>query len=48
MENQEKFYQWLLSLGNIHTADSERMSRAYVAIAENDEKIVVKEVVLSN
>ena len=48
MENQERFYQWLISLGNIHTADSERMSRAYVTIAENDEKIVVKEVVLSN
>jgi hypothetical protein len=48
MENQEKFYEWLISLGSIHTADSEGMSKAYIAIAENDEKIVVKEVVLSN
>jgi hypothetical protein len=48
MENQERFYEWLVSLGSIHTADSERMNKAYSVIAENDEKIVVKEVVLSN
>ena len=48
MENQERFYQWLISLGNVHTADSERMNKAYLAIAENDKKIVIKEVVLSN
>jgi hypothetical protein len=48
MENQERFYEWLVSLGSIYIADSEGMARAYSVIAENDEKIVVKEVVLSN
>ena len=29
MSNQEKFYQWLIKMGNIHTADNVRMARAY-------------------
>ena len=48
MENQERFYQWLIRMGNIYTADNSKMARAYEVIAENISEIVVKEVVLSN
>lgn len=34
MENKEKFRLWLLKMGNIHTADSERMTEAYKRIIE--------------
>ena len=29
MTNQERFYQWLIRMGNIHTADNVRMERAF-------------------
>jgi len=29
MSNQERFYQWLIKMGNIHTADNVRMERAF-------------------
>jgi len=29
MSDQEKFLQWLIRMGNIHTADNVRMERAY-------------------
>jgi len=32
MEEQEKFLQWLIKMGNIHTADNVRMARAYKII----------------
>lgn len=41
MDNQERFFKWLLSMGNIHTADSVRMTKAYKAIADNDLRIKV-------
>ncbi len=39
MENQENFLQWLIKMGNIHTANNKRMTRAYKIITESDEKI---------
>ena len=45
MENQERFYNWMLAMGNIHLADNIRMSRAFESIAESDAKINEKKVV---
>jgi hypothetical protein len=39
MENQERFYNWMLAMGNIHLASNEKMNKAYEAIAESDAKI---------
>jgi hypothetical protein len=39
MENQERFYQWMLAMGNIHLASNEKMNKAYQAIAESDAKV---------
>jgi hypothetical protein len=44
MENQLKFYEWMLKVKSIHLADNLQMSKAFEAIAENDSKIVVKKV----
>jgi hypothetical protein len=44
MENQERFYEWMLKMGSIHLADNARMSRAFEVIAESDAKIIVKKV----
>jgi hypothetical protein len=44
MENQERFYNWMLAMGNIHIASNEKMNKAYQAIAESDAKIIVKKV----
>jgi hypothetical protein len=32
MSEQEKFLQWLIRMGNIHTADNVRMARAFKII----------------
>jgi hypothetical protein len=32
MSEQEKFLQWLIKMGNIHTADNVRMARAFKII----------------
>ena len=32
MSEQEKFLQWLIKMGNIHTADNIRMARAFKII----------------
>jgi len=32
MQEQEKFLQWLIKMGNIHTADNVRMARAFKII----------------
>ena len=32
MSDQEKFLQWLIKMGNIHTADNVRMARAFKII----------------
>ena len=34
MDNKERFRLWLLKMGNIHTADSEKMAKAYNTIIE--------------
>ena len=44
MENQERFYEWMLKMGSIHLADNARMSRAFEAVAESDVKINAKKV----
>ena len=44
MENQERFYNWMLAMGNIHIASNEKMNKAYQAIAESDTKIIEKKV----
>jgi hypothetical protein len=44
MENQERFYEWMLKMGNIHLASNEKMAKAYEAIAESDAKINDKKV----
>jgi len=44
MENQERFYEWMLKMGNIHIASNEKMNKAYEAIAESDVKINDKKV----
>ena len=45
MENQMKFYEWMLKIKSIHLADNLQMSKAFEAIEENNSKIVVKKVV---
>ena len=35
MENVNKFYEWMLAMGNIHLADNEQMSKAFEKVAEN-------------
>ena len=35
MENVNKFYEWMLAMGNIHLADNEQMSKAFERVAEN-------------
>jgi hypothetical protein len=36
MENQERFYEWMLKMGNIHLANNEEMARAYSKITNNN------------
>lgn len=35
MEDVNKFYEWMLKMGNIHLADNEQMSKAFEKVAEN-------------
>jgi hypothetical protein len=44
MENLDRFYDWMLRMGNVHLADNEQMSKAYEAIVESDKQ--VKNVIL--
>jgi hypothetical protein len=44
MENLDRFYDWMLRMGNVHLADNEKMAKAYEAIAESDAKIIEKKV----
>ena len=39
MENQERFYQWMLNFKSIHLADNEKMNKAYEAIAKSDAEV---------
>ena len=44
MENQERFYNWMLAMGNVHMASNEKMTKAYEVIAKSDAEIVRKKV----
>ena len=35
MTEVEKFYEWMLKMGNIHLADNIQMSKAFEKVAEN-------------
>lgn len=35
MEDQLKFYEWMLKIKSIHLADNEKMLRAYKIISNN-------------
>jgi hypothetical protein len=35
MEEAEKFYEWMLKMGNIHLADNEQMLKAFEEIIKN-------------
>ncbi|CAB4125311.1 hypothetical protein UFOVP54_107 [uncultured Caudovirales phage] len=35
MEDVNKFYEWMLKMGNIHLANNEEMSKAFIIVAEN-------------
>jgi len=39
MENLNRFYDWMLAMGNIHLADNEKMAKAYEIVAESDKEI---------
>jgi hypothetical protein len=39
MENQMKFYEWMLKMNNIHLADNKKMAKAYEAIVKNDAQL---------
>jgi hypothetical protein len=39
MENQERFYQWMLKIGNVHMASNEKMTKAYEGIAKSDAQV---------
>ena len=39
MENQMKFYEWMLKMKSIHLADNKKMTEAYLIIAENDAQL---------
>jgi hypothetical protein len=36
MEEVNKFYEWLLKMGNIHLADNDKMSKAYAIVYKNN------------
>lgn len=40
MENLERFYEWMLKIGNVHLANNEKMAKAYEAIVESDKKCI--------
>ena len=39
MENLNRFYDWMLKMGNVHLADNEQMSKAYEAVIASDAKV---------
>jgi hypothetical protein len=36
MENANKFYDWMLAMGNIYLADNNEMAKAYDKIISNN------------
>ena len=47
MENQERFYQWMLNFKSIHLASNEKMNEAYEKIAKSDAEVAHIEKVVS-
>ena len=39
MENLNRFYDWMLAMGNIHLADNEKMAEAFTRVAESDKEM---------
>lgn len=39
MENLDRFYEWMLAMGNVHLADNEQMSKAFEVVVESDKKV---------
>ena len=39
MENLERFYEWMLKMGNVYLADNEKMAKAYEAIVKSDNQV---------
>lgn len=39
MEDVTKFYEWLFKMKSIHLADSQRMSKAYEIVYENNQEL---------
>lgn len=39
MENLERFYEWMLKMGNVHLANNEKMSKAYEVIIASDAQV---------
>jgi len=39
MENLNRFYDWMLAMGNIHLADNEKMAKAYEIVAESNKEM---------
>jgi len=35
MEDVNRFYEWMLAMGNIHLADNKQMSKAFEKVDEN-------------
>ena len=35
MENVNKFYEWMLAIGNIHLADNDKMTKAFQKVLDN-------------
>ena len=42
MENLNRFYDWMLAMGNVHLADNEKMAKAYEAIIASDAQVAKK------
>ncbi len=38
MTEVEKFYEWMLKMGNVHLADNERMYEAFETISKNNKQ----------
>lgn len=39
MENLDRFYEWMLAMGNVHLANNKEMTKAYESIIESDKKV---------
>jgi hypothetical protein len=39
MENLNRFYDWMVAMGNVHLASNEKMNKAYEKIAKSDAEV---------